>query len=140
VGDIPAEKQTDILAMLNANDFAGVVKMLDSLERTRTAKLNVVPVAPGYIPQSTVGDLFKLPGRAGGGPIQANRPYIVGELGPEIVVPNSSGTVIPNNMIGVGGGSSSTVNVNVTSSDPNEVVRALQRYVRLHGNLPKGIL
>jgi len=84
---------------------------------------------------------YKLPGRAGGGAIQANRPYIVGELGPEIVVPNSSGTVIPNNMIGVGGGgSSSTVNVNVTSSDPNEVVRALQRYVRLHGNLPKGIL
>jgi hypothetical protein len=44
-------------------------------------------------------------------------------------------------MIGAGGGSSSSnVNVTVTSSDPNEVVRALQRYVRLHGNLPKGIL
>jgi hypothetical protein len=138
VGDIPAEKQTEILALLNAGDYAGVLKMLNELERTRTAMLKVQPYVAGFASPSFVADLA---GRASGGPIQANRPYIVGELGPEIVVPDSSGTVIPNNMIGVGGGgSSSTVNVTVTSSDPNEVVRALQRYVRLHGNLPKGIL
>jgi hypothetical protein len=63
---------------------------------------------------------------------------VVGELGPEIIVPGQSGTVIPNNQLG--GGGSTAINVSVTSSDPNEVVRALQRYVRLHGNLPKGIL
>ena len=141
VGDIPAQKQTEILAMLNAGDYVGVLKMLNELERTRTAKLNIVPYAPGFTPQPTVGDLFKLPGKALGGPIQANRPYIVGELGPEIVVPNSSGTVIPNNMIGGGtSGSSTVVNVNVTSSDPQEVVKALQRYVRLYGKLPRGIV
>lgn len=139
VGDIPAQKQTEILAMLNAGDYAGVLKMLNELERTRTTKLNIVPFAPGYIAPPTVGDLFKF--RGDGGPIQAKQPYVVGERGPEIIVPNASGTVIPNNMIGAGGGSSSSnVNVTVTSSDPNEVVRALQRYVRLHGNLPKGIL
>ena len=38
-----------------------------------------------------------LPGyRAEGGPISAGSPYIVGEEGPELVVPQSSGTVIPN--------------------------------------------
>ena len=38
-----------------------------------------------------------LPGyRAEGGPINAGMPYIVGEKGPELVVPNSSGTVVPN--------------------------------------------
>lgn len=141
VGDIPAEKQTEILAMLNAGDYLGVLKMLNDLERTRTAKLNIVPQAPGYIPQATVGDMFKLPGRALGGSISANQPYVVGELGPEIIVPNSSGTVIPNNMIGGGtSGSSSIINVNVTSSDPQEVVKALQRYVRLYGKLPRGIV
>jgi methyl-accepting chemotaxis protein len=39
---------------------------------------------------------------ASGGPAMAGRPYIVGEKGPEIMVPNRSGTVIPNHAIGGG--------------------------------------
>jgi phage-related minor tail protein len=46
----------------------------------------------------------ELEGRAAGGPVTAGTPYLVGERGPEIVVPGRSGTVIPNNRIGVGGG------------------------------------
>lgn len=37
--------------------------------------------------------------KAGGGAISANRPYLVGEVGPEIVVPRSSGTVMSNNQL-----------------------------------------
>lgn len=37
--------------------------------------------------------------RAFGGPISAGRPYLVGERGPEVVVPTRAGTVIPNNRI-----------------------------------------
>ena len=37
-----------------------------------------------------------LPGRAGGGPVWSNTPYVVGEKGPEVFVPNQSGTIIPN--------------------------------------------
>ena len=40
------------------------------------------------------GALFN--GKAKGGPISAGNPYLVGEQGPEIVVPSSGGTVIPN--------------------------------------------
>ncbi|MER9005909.1 phage tail length tape measure family protein [Mesorhizobium sp. M0862] len=36
------------------------------------------------------------PQRAAGGPISANSPYWVGERGPELVVPKSAATVIPN--------------------------------------------
>lgn len=36
------------------------------------------------------------PGKASGGPITAGRPYLVGERGPELIVPNTSGSVIPN--------------------------------------------
>ena len=36
-----------------------------------------------------------LQGRAAGGPISAGRPYIVGERGPELVFPGSSGYVMP---------------------------------------------
>jgi TP901 family phage tail tape measure protein len=34
--------------------------------------------------------------RATGGPVTKGVPYIVGERGPEVIVPNTSGTVIPN--------------------------------------------
>jgi hypothetical protein len=34
------------------------------------------------------------PGRASGGPVQAGRPYLVGEEGPELIVPGQSGTVM----------------------------------------------
>lgn len=34
--------------------------------------------------------------RAEGGPVTAGQPYLVGEKGPEVIVPQSSGTVIPN--------------------------------------------
>ena len=34
--------------------------------------------------------------RAEGGPVEAGQPYIVGERGPEVVVPRHAGTVIPN--------------------------------------------
>ena len=34
--------------------------------------------------------------KAGGGPVESGKPYLVGEQGPEVVVPGSSGTVIPN--------------------------------------------
>ena len=51
--------------------------------------------------QATLGMFgFSLPGLAAGGPAQANQPYIVGEKGPELFMPRSSGTVIPNNKLG----------------------------------------
>jgi hypothetical protein len=34
--------------------------------------------------------------KATGGPVSANRPYIVGERGPELFVPGSSGGIVPN--------------------------------------------
>lgn len=39
---------------------------------------------------------ISIPGLASGGPAKANQPYIVGEKGPELFVPKSAGTVIPN--------------------------------------------
>lgn len=50
--------------------------------------------------QATLGLFgFSIPGLATGGPAQANQPYIVGEKGPELFVPKSAGTVIPNNQL-----------------------------------------
>ncbi|MFC3076360.1 phage tail tape measure protein [Shinella pollutisoli] len=41
--------------------------------------------------------------RAKGGPVTGGRPYLVGERGPEVVVPGRSGTVVPNHALGGGG-------------------------------------
>jgi hypothetical protein len=54
-----------------------------------------------------LGPLF----RADGGPVKGNSPYIVGERGPELFVPRSSGTVVPNHAMG-----GATVNVAVNAS------------------------
>lgn len=57
---------------------------------------------------------------ADGGTMQANRPYIVGERGPELMVPGRSGAIIPNDKLGGGGG----VTVNQSISFGAGVTRA----------------
>lgn len=47
--------------------------------------------------------------RQGGGQVMAGHPYLVGEAGPEIMVPKGGGTIIPND--GIGGGASISINV-----------------------------
>lgn len=42
--------------------------------------------------------------RAGGGPVSRGRAYLVGEEGPEIIVPRQAGYVIPNDALGGGRG------------------------------------
>lgn len=49
---------------------------------------------------------------AEGGDISANTTYMVGERGPELFVPKSSGTVIPNNMLGSMGSNQPSVTYN----------------------------
>ena len=48
-------------------------------------------------------------GRQFGGPVTKDKPYMVGETGPEMFVPSGSGTIVPNKGLNNGGG---TVNVN----------------------------
>ena len=53
--------------------------------------------------------------RAAGGPVGKDKPYLVGERGPEMFVPNSAGRVVPNNQVG-GGATSIVVNVDASGS------------------------
>jgi hypothetical protein len=70
--------------------------------------------------------------RASGGPVMGGGTYLVGERGPELFTPSSSGNITPNG--GFGGGANITVNVN--GGDPNSIVRALQQYVYQSGPVP----
>ena len=67
--------------------------------------------SPGNDVQNTVGLA------ANGGPVGMRKPYIVGERGPELFVPNQSGNIIPNHdLAGVGGGTNIVVNVDASGS------------------------
>lgn len=56
--------------------------------------------------------LLGLPGRATGGPVSPGRAYVVGERGPEMFVPTSSGQVV------AGGGGGRDVRVAITVNAP----------------------
>lgn len=60
--------------------------------------------------------------RAMGGPVAGGRPYLVGERGPELMVPAGNGTVVPNNALG-GGGVTVVQHINVTTG-VQQTVRA----------------
>lgn len=57
-----------------------------------------------------------LPGRASGGPVVGRTPYIVGEQGPELFVPNSSGNIIPNGALAGVGGYSQPIYVTISNN------------------------
>ena len=54
---------------------------------------------------------------ANGGRPPVGKPSIVGEKGPELFVPRSSGTIVPNNKLGGGGSNNVVVNVDASGSD-----------------------
>ena len=75
-----------------------------------------------------VGGIMKAAGgffRANGGPVSGNKPYIVGERGPEMFIPNRSGTVIPNKNLG-GGGVVVQQTINVTTGVQQTVRNEIQ--------------
>ena len=92
IKDIPASKKTELLAKLDEGDIATVYAELDKIARKKIAvNVAVRYDDPGfhYVPGGPVK------ARASGGPISAGQPYLVGEQGPELVVPRSSGNVVP---------------------------------------------
>ena len=55
-----------------------------------------------------------LEGKANGGPVAGGKPYIVGERGPELFTPGTSGMITPNHALG--GGTNVVVNVDASGS------------------------
>ena len=71
-----------------------------------------VVIAQGLAQVATIR-AQKFPGREKGGPVVAGKPYMVGEAGPELFQPSTSGTIIPNNQLSANG---DVVNINFNVS------------------------
>ena len=74
-----------------------------------------------------IGNLFG-GGKAEGGAVSGGTPYVVGEKGPELFVPQGSGTIIPNDQMG---GGAITVNFNNATvrndSDLDAIISAVKQ-------------
>ena len=93
--------------------------LLDSMVEMliRSQIQNLMSTLLGASGSGGIGDFFsKIFGKAQGGPVQGGTPYMVGEQGPELFVPNNSGQITPNNKLGGGGTVNNTYITNSISA------------------------
>jgi len=64
---------------------------------------------------TAIGSFLGLPGRATGGLVGPDRPYLVGERGPEVFVPTSAGHIEPSRALGQAG---KNVRVSINLNQP----------------------
>lgn len=111
---IEGKKLRDVFDGL-LQDIARIV-----LRKTVTEKI------AGGIEGINWGSLFGGIFRANGGPVTADSPYIVGERGPELIVPSTSGKVLPNHALR-GTGSDQPVNIKVVNNTGTPATARQQR-------------
>lgn len=87
---------------------------------------------------SLIGGLLGLPGRATGGPVAPGAAYLVGERGPEMFVPTSSGQIVPNGRP-LGGARDVRVSITVNGQG-GDAPRALARSARQVARAVRGAL
>jgi hypothetical protein len=79
--------------------FIGLVEGAIQLVQTLLNIANNLPFIGGFLPsQGTRTPRERR--RALGGPVTGGQQYMVGERGPELFVPNQSGSIVPNNSLG----------------------------------------
>jgi hypothetical protein len=79
-------------------------------------------------------------GKASGGPVSANRPYIVGEEGPELMVPGTGGTIVPNHALQGGSGSVKQFFVDMRGASIEAVERLHQLVRQVDGSIEQRAL
>jgi hypothetical protein len=120
---IIAKNTADILssgfedAIFSGQKLSEVIKALGlDLMRMIFQQMVTAPLASGIVKALT--------GKAMGGPVSSGSPYVVGEKGPELFVPNSSGSIIPNSKMGSGSGGAGGTSVNITYNIASGVSRS----------------
>jgi hypothetical protein len=120
-----------MLAIENFKMFINVVKTtfngIASAWNNTLGKIEIkVPNIPGLPGRGETFGIPKIPMLGQGGIVMGPQIALIGEAGPE--------AVIPLDRLGNMGGN--TINVNVQGADPQAVVDALRRYMYQNGNIP----
>lgn len=122
VGKVLADLGTTfILNSKNANPLAG--------------ELTVAKSAVDNVTDPTI----HIQGKATGGPVNQGTPYLIGERGPELFVPSTSGTIVPNHNLSTSDTSTATsvdtgnktynFNINLPSANTPEVIGAIKNMI-----------
>ena len=98
-------------------------KMAEAIMDTAGAVAKVLPNIPLAIAIGAFGAIqvasiasSQYQGRKQGGRVNQGQPYMVGEAGPELIVPDKASNVVPNHQLG-GMGKAVTVNFNISTVD-----------------------
>jgi len=102
------------LAIAIMNTAQGVTRALALPFPFNLAIAGIVGAAGAIQIAAIAGQKYQ--GRATGGLTQGGTPYVVGERGPELFMPNQTGTVIPNGNLS-GGGKNINVTFNIETID-----------------------
>lgn len=86
-----------IRMQIQANITQPIARMFPSIFGAAAGASSPIPVS-----DLSNGVMTPAP-RAMGGPVSAGRPYLVGERGPELMIPRGAGTIVPNNEMGSSG-------------------------------------
>ena len=118
-------KVSDSLAEMLTSGKANLTSFLDIFKDfvkqllAQTIRLAIINRAINSILglRGTSAQLDEIPikGLAGGGTVQRGRPYMVGERGPEMFVPNTGGRIVSNGALPTGG-ATTVVNQNLNFS------------------------
>ncbi len=104
---VPEEVTTQVRAEGIAaaeHNIGEFIKLLNAIPESRDVNVRVNIATRNK-------DLLAIPKQMGG-PVLRGRPYIVGEAGPELFVPQVAGNIVPNNKLPSGTTTSNTKNIN----------------------------
>lgn len=90
---LPASRSINIVAT-TATAESRVKHVRDLLNAVRSKRVSVSVLVADSQLNKVENTLNRLGARAGGGPISKGSPYIVGEEGPEMIIPDANGTVL----------------------------------------------
>jgi len=106
------------------NVLNSLVDILNSGIRLINSALDKARGVPGLGKLITFGNIPEIPKLAEGGPLQAGQTAIVGERGPELFTPRSTGDITPNDKLGGG----VTVHIGqIVTNNPREFAMQLRR-------------
>jgi hypothetical protein len=100
--------------------FSEVVSIINSVVEGIKSIINLVKNNAIVKGISGVIDRVFGGGKARGGTVSSSKSYLVGERGPELFLPNTNGTIVPNNKLG--GGVTNNISINVTGALDREGV------------------
>jgi hypothetical protein len=108
-------------ASVSGGDLAG---QFEAGRFTASGIPQIGPIDFTALSQLTDAQIF---GRAEGGPVIAGRSYVVGEVGPELFTPSTSGNITPNSAMG---GNTYQITVQAGVGDPRAIGQQIVEYVK----------